>query len=317
MDEAAGAAHAQVADTLTVALTGATGFIGYALQQRLVADGHDVRALVRPDSPRRARIVPGAEPVAVALDDRAALGRALDGIDAVVYAAGTVRGVDYADFVPANVAGVGEVCAAMPADAHLVLVSSLAAKRPALSHYARSKRAGEDALAERARGRWTVLRPTAVYGPGDREMLPLFRAIRAGLAIAPGPRDQRLSLLHVSDLCAAVSACLHGRGEAIAGGLFELDDGREGGYGWGDIVSDARGRMPVVRLHVPRGVLAALAAVNVGLARVFGYAPMLSPGKVRELSEPDWLCDNQPFASATAWHPQVRLADGVRRLFEP
>ena len=94
MDEAADAAHAQVADTLTVALTGATGFIGHALQQRLVADGYAVRALVRPDSPRRARIAPGAEPVAAALDDRAALGRALDGVGAVVYAAGAVRSAE-------------------------------------------------------------------------------------------------------------------------------------------------------------------------------------------------------------------------------
>lgn len=315
MDEAAPAARTHAGPSLTVALTGATGFIGHALQARLLADGHRVRALVRPRSRRATRVRPSVERCEVSLADADALAPVLADTDVVVYAAGAVRGIDYADFAPANVDGVRQVCAAAPRSARVLLVSSLAASRPGLSAYARSKRDGEDALAGHAPDAWTVLRPTAVYGPGDREMLPLFRAIRAGLALVPGPADQRLSMLHVSDLCEAVCASLAAP-EAIVGGTYELDDGCEGGYDWPAIIAACRGRMPVLRLNVPRRALAALARANVALARVFGYAPMLSPGKVCELSEPSWLCDNRPFTSATGWHARVPLADGVRQLFE-
>ncbi len=300
-----------------VALTGATGFIGHELQSQMLAAGYHVRALVRPDSQHRSQLLAGIHAVDVALTDKRKLVSALDGVAMVVHCAGAVRGAVPSDFANANIDGVRHLCLAAAAQStppHILLISSLAASRPQLSNYAHSKFEGEQVLRSMASLSWTILRPPAVYGPGDREMLPLFRAIRAGLALILGPSAQRLSLLHVEDLGRAVLACIDHQ-SVCSGLIFELDDGQERGYSWRDIISAARGVMPVCELHVPRSLLLALARLNLRLCALFGRAPMLTPGKVRELSEPSWLCDNSDLHAATGWVPQIPLRAGLRRMF--
>lgn len=299
-----------------VLLTGATGFIGRHLHVHLLDRGIAVRALVRPASAARAALDPRCEVVAGELTDPVAWSRALDGAGAVVYGAGAVRGRDYQDFVPANVAGVAIMAAVMAelaAPPPVVLLSSLAASRPYLSHYAGSKRAGERALTDSALARWTVLRPPAVYGPGDEEMRPLFDLVRRGIALRPGPPGQRLSLLHVDDLVRAVAAALAAT-EACRGQTFAIDDGKPGGYDWGEIARDVAGR-PVRELGVPFRLLRGLGALNLACARLFRYAPMLSPGKALELHEANWLCDNRAFTHATGWRPEVDLEHGAAALY--
>ncbi len=299
-----------------VALTGATGFIGRELQRQFCAAGYPVRALIRPGSRHHNQLLKEIQTIESALDDERALVAALDGVQAIVYCAGAVRGAKPSAFAPANIEGLRHLCraaACQPRPPHVLLISSLAATRPHLSDYARSKFEGEQVLRATTL-RWTILRPPAVYGPGDREMLPLFRAIRAGLAFIVGPREQRLSLLHVEDLGRAVLACIAHR-DACTGMIFEPDDEHAEGYGWADIIAAARGAMPVLELNVPRSILTLIAHINLSLSRVFQHAPMLTPGKVRELSEPSWLCDNSRLRAMTGWAPQVQLRTGIARLF--
>jgi hypothetical protein len=54
----------------------------------------------------------------------------------------------------------------------------------------------------------------------------------------------------------------------------------------------------------------------VGASKLLGYAPMLTPGKVRELIQPSWVGDNTAFTRATGWTPSIGLADGAERMFE-
>jgi 2-alkyl-3-oxoalkanoate reductase len=297
-------------------LTGATGFIGQHLHRRLLDRGHPVRVLLRPSSVARAGIDGRCEVAIGELTNAAAVAEALEGVDAVVYAAGTVRGQRYEDFTTANVAGLETLVAALTRRNGplplVVLISSLAAERPELSDYARSKRAGEEVLRGATHLRWSILRPPAVYGPGDVEMRPLLKLAAAGLALCPGPPDQRLSLLHVADLVRAVEALLD-HPDACRHRCFGLDDGKPGGYDWGEIGLSVAGRK-IRQLNVPPRLLGALARSNLLAARVLGYAPMLTPGKVRELQQPSWLCDNRALALATGWQPEIDLARGARML---
>jgi len=66
---------------------------------------------------------------------------------------------------------------------------------------------------------------------------------------------------------------------------------------------------------VPVSLLRLLAGLNVLLSRLGGYAPMLTPGKVRELRHHDWVCDNVAINRALGWTPRVELAEGLRRTF--
>jgi nucleoside-diphosphate-sugar epimerase len=196
----------------------------------------------------------------------------------------------------------------------MLLLSSLAASRPALSNYAQSKFAGEQVLHAQPLLPWTILRPPAVYGPGDQEMLPLLKSIRRGLLARVGPADQRLSLLHVDDLASAVVSWISAP-QACRGSTFAIDDGTPGGYSWqaiGEAVTDRKFRT----LKVPQSLLELTARTNLVFSKFLGYQPMLTPGKVRELLQPEWLCDNREFSNSTGWKPRLDLKQGAKQLFQ-
>jgi nucleoside-diphosphate-sugar epimerase len=304
-----------------VALTGATGFIGAALLAHLTGSGWRVRALYRLRAGRTLPSSPGVEWLPGDLDDPDALDALVAGTDAVIHCAGTVRGARQADFDRVNAEGAGRIAQAAARAARaprFLLMSSLAARMPELSHYAASKRRGESAVkAASDNMRWTVLRPPAVFGPGDRELRPLFRGIASGFALVPAGTAGRFSLLHVDDLATAVLRWL--AADTGYGETFELDDGRPGGYDWDTVVSVAgralRAGRPVRRVPVPVSLLGLAALANLGAARLLGYAPMLTPGKVREITHPDWLCDSHAFARATGWRPTIGLESGLARTY--
>ena len=296
-------------------MTGASGFIGRAITRILLDAGYGVHAIVRPESQHSEWLDGRAHLCRLHLHDVQGLVTALAECEALVYCAGSVRGTSTADFVAANVAGVQSAIEAIASCDHavdLLLISSLAASQPNLSHYAASKRHGEN-LARGAPNRWCVLRPPAVYGPGDTEMRPLFHCIRRGVLPTFGSANARFSLLYVDDLARGVEAWLRNRATCQQQ-VFGLDDGHPGGYAWQEL-ADAINPHGTVRLPIPRGVLRISAAANEFAARVFSYSPMLTRGKVRELCHPDWVCDNADFSAATGWCPRVGLADGSARMF--
>jgi len=302
--------------TSTVFITGATGFIGQNLATGLLTSGHRVRVLIRPGLQSDVRVPDGCEQIPANLLDTEKLAEIVAATDAVIYCAGSVRGRSAADFAAANVGGVEAMTQALEESGNpppLLLISSLAASRPQLSHYACSKFKGEQVLTAQRNLPWTILRPPAVYGPGDKEMLPLLQWIRRGYVVHPGPREQRLSLLYVDDLVRAIEAWL-AKPQNVVHSIFSIDDGTPGGYDWPEI-AEAVSEQPARLVRIPRGVLNPVAVLNLSLSYVFRYAPMLTPGKVQELLQPDWLCDNSEFVGATGWRPKVNLTEGARRLF--
>jgi nucleoside-diphosphate-sugar epimerase len=297
---------------LAIAVTGASGFLGGAVLRTLLAGGHTVRALVRRDG----ALAPGVETVTGTLADGVALARLVDGADVVVHLAGAVVARREADFFAVNGAGTANVAAAAIAAGcpRLLAVSSLAAREPQLSAYAASKRAGETALeAARANIAIAVVRPPAVYGPGDRMTLPLIRQLARRRPLLPLAAGQRLSLLYVDDFAALISALL--TEPRCPAEPIEPDDGRAGGYTWPDLAAIAAATFghPVRPLFLPQGVIAAAAAAVRVLSRVAGIAPALSPGKVHELYHHDWVCRPIPTAAIGGWRPAVPFADGLAR----
>lgn len=229
-----------------------------------------------------------------------------------------MRGNSLQQFTHTNVEGTQQLIEAMsqqPARPRLVMLSSLAAQQPELSWYSYSKRAGEDLLKESSLD-WTVLRPPAVYGPGDKEMQPIFDWMARGIALVPGAIDARTSLIHVDDLVAAIVACLltsecHGK-------IFTACDGKPGGYDWREMadIAETVWQRKVRLFAVPSWLLDGIAEANLRLARLSGRAAMLSPLKLRELRHPDWVVDNTSINSSTNWEPRLPLQAGLRALRE-
>lgn len=295
-----------------IAVTGATGFIGRRLLSGLVAGGHTVRALTR-GAPVDAS---GVEWIRAQLTDAVGLDRLVAGTDAVIHCAGAVRGSHYDDFASVNVEGTRAlVNAVVRAGApRLLLLSSLAAREPQLSHYARSKRAAEQVL-EAAEGlTWNAYRAPAVYGPGDVELRPTLDLMRRGIAVVPG-HSGRFSLIHVDDLVDAIIAWV--RCPIASGGIYELDDGTPEGYDWNEVIEvvGALVGRRIVKVPLAHALMLVPGFANLALARLTRRAPMLTPGKLRELFHDDWVARDARLRGELGWQPRVGLADGLAETF--
>jgi nucleoside-diphosphate-sugar epimerase len=251
------------------------------------------------------------------LNNPSALHQLVSDCAIVIHGAGAVRGSSLQAFEQVNVAGTAALLAAIksqPKQPRLLLLSSLAAREPGLSWYAHSKRDGEKLLEPEAGLDWVILRPPAVYGPGDKEMLPIFQWMGRGIAFVPGSTEARTSLIHVNDLVDAIIACLNA-GDTTQQTLT-LCDGKADGYSWrelADIAGTVFGRR--VRLwQVPPWLLNSVARLNITIAGVTGGAPMLTPPKLRELRHQDWVVDNAAITAACGWTPSIALRDGLQQL---
>jgi nucleoside-diphosphate-sugar epimerase len=274
-----------------VALTGGSGFIGRRVARRLVRDGWRVRALLR--GPQSCLCEAGAEIVRGSLEDTASLRALTESAQAVVHCAGAIRAPNQEAFVAVNrdgTARIAQAIIAQPRPPRLLLMSSLAARAPQLSAYAASKRMAEDAvrrtLADRAE--FCIVRPPAVYGPGDRATLPIFRQIQRGLLLVPAA-NARFSLLYVDDLAEIVTRLLDA--PSWNGEVVEPDDGR-GGYCWTDLARIAGDHLHkrVRTVPVPWLALWLPAALAQLMGSVLQRAPVLSLGKLRELYHANWVC---------------------------
>lgn len=310
----------------TIAITGATGFAGRHAVAALLGAGHRVKALVR--DPVKARLPSEVEPVHGDIFASDALERLLDGADAVVHLAGVLAATHRHDYFRVNAHGTVALAeaASRAGTKRFVHISSLAAREPGLSSYAASKQAGEDAIsALSAKLNAVIIRPPAVYGPGDRGTLPLIKELTRPIAAIPSPADSRFSLIHGADLARIILRAVNGAER----GIHEVSDGKAGGYSWAELLRIAEefrgGRIRPVFL--PSGIPYAVAIAAETLARVTGRPGMVNRGKVRELYHRDWvshegsiqLPDPIPFAKGFAetvswyrdagWLPQAARAD--------
>lgn len=288
---------------MKLAITGGTGFVGGRLIAAAVAAGHDVQALTR----RFMRPRVGVSWVDGALDDRAALAALVSGADAVVHAAGILTGRTAQAFELCNVTGTSDVAAAAAGAGakRFVHVSSLAAREPSLSLYGASKARSEHVVAAAGLPN-AIVRPPAVYGPGDKEALELFKMAKRGLILLP-PRG-RLSLLHVDDLCRLLLALADPA--APAGLLIEPDDGRPGGWSHGEFaaaLAAAVGRK-AASVAVPAGLLRVAAGLD---EMVRGDRAKLTRDRASYFSHPDWVVDPALAAPASLWRPHVPAATGL------
>ena len=285
-----------------LAITGGTGFVGSRLIALATAAGHSVRALTRREQASREHI----EWVAGDLGDSAALARLCEGVDAVIHVAGVVNAPDRVGFVAGNVDGTRNILAAAEGGGvqRFVHVSSLAAREPGMSDYGWSKAEAEQ-LVENSLLDTIVVRPPAIYGPGDMEMLELFRLAKKGIALLPP--GGRLSVIEVGDLGRLLLALTGGNN---AGRSFDCDDGRETGWShkeFGLAIGSAIGKR-VAAIALPRPLMMAGAHLD---RLVRGKGAKLTPDRVAYFCHADWVINPARRPPADIWKPQVETHAGL------
>ena len=292
---------------MIVAVTGANGFIGRHLTSALARRGHEARAIVRAD------MAGGRLPDLLA------------GADVVIHAAAATRAPTHEALRRSNVELTGDVldAARTARVGRFVFISSQAAAGPATSRarpvreddapvpideYGRTKLAAERIVSASGLP-FTIVRPAAVYGPGDRDFAVLFRLARLGIAIHPGNRAQWISLLHVDDCVAGIIATADSTA-AIGRTYFLANDEP---VQWGTLFAmarDAMGAAAVIDVEIPRAIVAVAALAGDVAGRVTGRASLLSTDKVALAVPRFWICSNARARVELDFRPRVELALG-------
>jgi len=316
---------------MRVLLTGGSGFLGSYVAEQLAAEGHVVRALVRPKSDKgvlgrlqRVEFAPGA------IEDRASLVTAVEGVDAIVHVAGIVKARKPADFFEVNAQGTRNLVEAALARGGLerfVYVSSLAAVGPSadgtpvsenaeprpVTQYGRSKLEAERAvLAAGDRMPVTVIRPPLIYGPRDKETLAFFTSVKNRVLPMIGSGENTLSVVYAADCAAAIVRAVTFSG-GPSGRAYFLDDGVV--YTQRELaleVERALGRRAWIRFALPLPVVKVAAAATQAWGAVSGTAQMLTLDKANELAQRHWVCSGEGARRDLGWTPRVQWGQGVQ-----
>lgn len=307
-------------------VTGATGFVGGHLVDRLLARGDSVTALVRSPAKAAELTARGVRLVRGDLGDHAALTEAAAAQDVIYHAAALTGAVDEAEFLAANRDGTANVVRAALAGGapRFVLVSSMAAGGPAgrgrpkgadghdtpVTMYGRSKLASEQVLRGAALP-WVILRPPTVYGPRDRDnLITVFKAARLGIAPVFGDGSMEVSIVHVEDLADAI--VLAGTaGEQVVGQTYYTNHPEV--LSSADLVREIARSMGrgVTLLPIPEWAARVALTATGAWAAALRRKTILRADKANEFYQAAWTGDPASFIDATGWQPRFDAATGL------
>jgi nucleoside-diphosphate-sugar epimerase len=316
---------------LKALVTGASGFVGGRLRDALIDAGADVIAIRRPRSPAATR----GRSVEADYADRAGLERILreEKPDVIFHVAGATKGVSYEDFHRGNVMPTENLALAAeqahPDLARLVLLSSLASYGPSrpdaphressprrpIEHYGRSKMEAEQVLERLGDAvRWTVIRPSGVYGPGDGDYFNLFREVERGRNVFFGNRKRLFSAVYVDDCVRAIVDCAR-TDATLSKGYFICDGTPITWERFQQAIIDASGRR-VRTLDLPE-FLVGIAAVGGELATKLDHKPRLfNRQKAKMGAQEAWTCQHDAAREDFGYRPRVAVEEGVRRALQ-
>jgi nucleoside-diphosphate-sugar epimerase len=308
----------------SVSITGATGFIGWHLCAAFRDVGWRVRAIVRAGNTKA--LPEGVDSVEAPLA-RAWLAAALEGSDLVVHTAAAIRAATGTAFNAVNVEGTRSLVEATNGvGARLLHISSVAAigpgtpERPSreddpphpINAYGRSKLASEEVVRGTARTPWTIIRPSAVYGPRDRGFLPLYRLATRGVFVFAAPPAMAFTLVYIEDLARAMLlAATDDR--AIGQTLFIGHPEPQRTDTLLRALAEAAGRTYRPR-HVAPVFIRGLASLG-DLAWKFGRRPPLDSDRLAEFRADGFVCSVDRARDVLGFSASVPLREGVDQTY--
>ena len=316
---------------MRVLVTGGSGFLGSHVVVKLQEAGHEPVCLVRKSSDTRFLEERGATLVVGAVDDAASLEGAVRGVDAVVHCAGLVKAKTYEDFLRVHEGGSLALFEAAKKHApnlrrfvHVSTAGVMGQGSPSRPHreedapnpatpYSRSKLAGEQALTSRKEELpLTVLRPPAIYGPRDNEILAFFQMVNnTRMAFRFAGAMQSMSLVYGED-CA--EACvLAVEKDVPSGSTYFLEDGSV--YSFEDMARAIASALGVGLLGappIPRGIISAAAFGSELFEKISGKTMIFKRDKLPELFMEHFIVDSQKAQRELGWQPKVKFREGAQ-----
>lgn len=319
-----------------VLITGASGFIGHHLVQKALKEGYDVHAAVRSSSnvsslQSSVQSTGSLTFVYPDYESKEELKNLLSNeqYTHIIHAAGATRAKNDQVYNHINADySLSLAQAALEADIPLkrfVFLSSLAAIGPVsynantpinehtkaapITSYGKSKLLAEQYLSELKSLPLTVIRPTAVFGPREKDILIVFKTLAKGLDPYIGSDPQRLSFVYVDDLVTATIAAM--KEESVTHTAYNISDGQEySRYALSDLFREIKGKHPV-RFHLPLVVIKLTAVFLEAFSKFSKHTPVLNQEKIKELTAANWYCSIEAAQSHLKYVPQYNLKKGL------
>lgn len=321
-----------------VFITGATGFVGSHLAERLAELGCELRLLLRKSS--KLDHIAGLKFTRVYADlrDEGGLRDAIADADYIFHSAGLVKAVSAAEFMSVNADATAKLAQLAATECRnlqrFVYISSQAAAGPStnencgghvlrteadppapVSDYGRSKLAGEVALsAFKDRLPITIIRPPAVFGPRDTEVLTFFKFVKSGLLLKFGGRESFVSIVYIDDLVDGIVRAAFqdaGRGETFFVNTLDELSQWQAQY----LMAEAM-KVDIRPLRIPLWLLRRLAPLAEQFDRRQGQSPTLGADKVKELSCQYWLSSAQKARERLGFAPLRPIAESLQITYQ-
>ncbi|MDO6388659.1 NAD-dependent epimerase/dehydratase family protein [Pontibacter sp. BT731] len=313
-----------------VLITGASGFVGHHLVEAAVQAGLEVYAAVRPSSEVAHLQAFGIHYTSLNFNDSAALVKELEEkqYHYIIHAAGITKAKTEREYNRVNAGYTQKLAqAAAVADIPLkkfVFISSLAALGPVVysdttpiheqskaqpvTAYGKSKLLAEQYLAEIKDLPLVVLRPTAVYGPREKDIFIVLKTLNLGLEPYISTKPQWLSFVYVKDLARAVIQAL---GAGMHHASYNLSDGNSyDRYALATITKRILGKK-AIRFHVPMGVVNVMARLLEAAYAASSKMPVLNKEKLNELAAENWNCSIDRIRQDLGFVPEYDLEKGL------
>lgn len=319
----------------SVVLTGATGFIGGFLTKALHDRGFKVYPVVRASSDTSNISYLKSNFVHFDFKNPKQISEILQAIRPTyfIHNAGLTRSASQMELNTVNAEYLKNILDAISLSGvqlkKFVFVSSLAAFGPAeyseggivtnssiphpLTMYGKSKLKAEQYLAEYADIDYVIIRPTAVYGPRERDLLTVYKVLNKGLEIIIGSKRQLLTFIYVEDLVNIIIKSLHYKNKNRA--FFATDNHTYTILEYNNFIKKALGKKSV-RLVIPFTIFKAIAWLSEKIGKIKGVYPPLNIDKANELAAKSWHCDMQTTTEELGYCPAINLEQGIKHTID-
>ncbi len=316
---------------MRVLITGASGFVGYHLVDFLSKEGFEIFCLVRKTSnveriKDKVKLLYGEVTVPSSLEE------AVKGVDYIIHAAGLVKSVRKKDYFDVNTQGTINILNATlkynPKIKKFVYISSQAASRPSkeeikedipsspVTSYGKSKLASEKFIEENFMDKLpiTIIRPSAVYGPYDKEFLPVYKMINNGIEILVKGGKTKLSMVYVKDLVKSVFLSMISE-KTTGKKYFSAHPQSVYLIDFYKAIEKSLGKKFVLRIPVPIPILYTLAFLNTILSKVINKPSMFNFEKVNEIKN-SWVCSPENIIKDTGMKYEYDIEKGVEETIK-